>query len=238
MANAYRVSYVFGGDGDEVDALGPPKHLICDETLGESLNRIRDLIQTWIENGEATGSADDVFRHLNISVMGPFPEERSRVVSKTPLERLAEASSRDERFNALGNAAKSQLDAGEFETARTYAEELRGLLPSFEGHWNLHHAYEALHVVFGRLALREGKVDEAKQHLLESAQGSGSPTMSSFGPNMSLARDLLLAGESETVLEYFDLCRKFWEMGSDDLDEWIMYVIAGRMPDFGANLMY
>ncbi len=238
MANSYRVSCFFGDDSNGVGANELPGYIVCDETLDESLGKIKSFLQSWIEKGEATSQSEDALRQLNITIYGPFPEEPSKVVSKTPLERLAEAGSLDERFNALGNAAKSQFDAGEIETARIYAEELRDLLPSFEGHWNLHHNVEAVHVVFGRLALREGKVEEAKQHLLESAQGSGSPTMSSFGPNMSLARDLLLAGESETVLEYFDLCRKFWEMGSDNLDEWIMYVNAGRMPEFGANLVY
>ena len=43
---------------------------------------------------------------------------------------------------------------------------------------------------------------------------------------------------SEAVLQYFELCRKFWSMGGERLDEWIKNVKAGLAPDFGANLVY
>jgi hypothetical protein len=62
--------------------------------------------------------------------------------------------------------------------------------------------------------------------------------MDSFGPNMTLAEDLLEEGERDVVLEYFSLCRKFWEMGKEELDQWTEAVKAEKMPDFGANLDY
>jgi hypothetical protein len=63
--------------------------------------------------------------------------------------------------------------------------------------------------------------------------------MDSFGPNMSLARDLLKKGERETALQYFELCRKFWDPRvNQKLDEWTKDVKDGRIPDFGANLIY
>ena len=40
------------------------------------------------------------------------------------------------------------------------------------------------------------------------------------------------------VIEYFDLCRKFWTMGDAKLDQWTKDVRAGTVPDFGANLVY
>ena len=86
-------------------------------------------------------------------------------------------------------------------------------------------------MVFGRIALKNGKKDEAKQRLLEAGKSPGSPQMNSFGPNMSLARDLLEKGERETVLQYFDLCRKFWKMGQDRLDLWTLNVKALAKPE-------
>ena len=62
--------------------------------------------------------------------------------------------------------------------------------------------------------------------------------MNSFGPNMSLAKDLLEKGERDTVLQYFELCRKFWTMDYGKLDEWSQEVRAGKIPRFGANLVY
>jgi hypothetical protein len=55
---------------------------------------------------------------------------------------------------------------------------------------------------------------------------------------MSLAKDFLEKGEKETVLQYFQLCRKFWDLGKYQLDQWTKDVNAGRIPDFGANLVY
>jgi hypothetical protein len=55
---------------------------------------------------------------------------------------------------------------------------------------------------------------------------------------MRLAKDLLEKGERDVVLEYFALCRRFWKSGADDLDTWTADVQAGRLPAFGANLVY
>ena len=62
--------------------------------------------------------------------------------------------------------------------------------------------------------------------------------MSSFGPNMSLARDLLEGGEREAVFGYFEQCRTFWTGHGDILDEWIKEIQAGSIPDFGGNMIY
>jgi hypothetical protein len=39
------------------------------------------------------------------------------------------------------------------------------------------------------------------------------------------------------VLEYFDLCRKFWHE-KEQLDLWSQEVKAGKIPNFGPNLVY
>jgi len=53
-----------------------------------------------------------------------------------------------------------------------------------------------------------------------------------------LAVELLRVGERDAVLEFFELCRCFWKMGGSQLDAWRLAVLAGRRPDFGANLVY
>jgi hypothetical protein len=88
------------------------------------------------------------------------------------------------------------------------------------------------------VSLRKGDVAQAKVHLLESGKSSGSPTLMSFGPNMSLAKGLLESGERDTVLEYFEECRTFWKMGAAKLDEWSARVRNGEIPNFGSNLRY
>ena len=55
---------------------------------------------------------------------------------------------------------------------------------------------------------------------------------------MTLARELLTQGESETVLQYLSLCSDFWELGRRDLKDWIAQIKNGTTPDFGSNLMF
>jgi len=62
--------------------------------------------------------------------------------------------------------------------------------------------------------------------------------MNSFGPNMSLAKDVLEKGERKAVLEYFELCSKFWTMDHGQLEHWKVEVKAGGIPNFGVNLVY
>ena len=59
-----------------------------------------------------------------------------------------------------------------------------------------------------------------------------------FGPNTSLAKDLLEKGDTAPVLQYFALIQNFWKMSRGKLAEWAAQVQSGQIPDFGANLRY
>jgi hypothetical protein len=72
---------------------------------------------------------------------------------------------------------------------------------------------------------------------MRSGKTPGSPELDSFGPNMSLAQDLLEKGERQAVLDHFQRCRKFWKSHADDLDQWTQEVKDGKIPNFGANLL-
>ena len=86
-------------------------------------------------------------------------------------------------------------------------------------------------MVLGVVSLRRGNVTEAKYHLHESTQFTGSAAvLGSFGPNVALAKELLEKGEMEAVLAYFEACRGFWKMGAQKLDSWSAAVRAGRTP--------
>ncbi len=155
------------------------------------------------------------------------------------MKELGKAKNEDERFYALDDAAKESFVAGKTEDARRYAQELMSLLPKYKGDWNYGNAVQDANLVFGRIAVREGRIEDAKRYLIEAGKSPGSPQMDSFGPNMSLAKDLLEKGERDVVLEYFELCRKFWgEMHGNQLDQWSQEVKAGKIPNFGANLVY
>ena len=79
--------------------------------------------------------------------------------------------------------------------------------------------------------------DAAKSRLVAAGETPGSPQQSSFGPDMTPARELLEQGEAETVLEYLSLCSDFRELGDGDIEDWIAQIEDGTTPDFGANLM-
>jgi serine/threonine protein kinase len=170
-----------------------------------------------------------------------FNEESAPPETRLQIARmkLAAAKTDRERFWELPKAAKLSMDLEEVEDARKYSTELLTLAPQFKrddigGYGNAIHDGN---MVLGRIAVHEGHIEEAKQYLLASGKSPGSPNLDSFGPNMSLAKDLLEKGERQAVLEYFDECHKFWR-SNGILEGWEHDVKAGNIPDFGANLVY
>lgn len=153
------------------------------------------------------------------------------------MQKLALADSELDRYLVLGDTAKGALNFGKIEDARKYAIELLALDEKLkERPWRNGNAVHDANLVLGRIALLEGDLEAAKQHLVQAGKTSGSPNLNSFGPNMSLANDLLQRGERDAVLEYFEQCRRFWKPAV--LDRWTEEVKAGRVPNFRANLFY
>jgi tetratricopeptide (TPR) repeat protein len=144
-------------------------------------------------------------------------------------------------IHKLPKLAKTAFDAGEFEHARNYATELLEKSVSTKVPEFFRNDGNALHhgnLILGRVALRSGDLEQAKRRLVAAAKVSGSPQLDSFGPNMSLALELLEQGERDVVLEYFRRCGTFWKLGADRLQEWTSQVEKGVIPDFGPNLRY
>jgi hypothetical protein len=152
---------------------------------------------------------------------------------KSALQKMAHPKHERSRFYALDDAAKESFNLGKREDARVYAEELKLLAEKYTTDWNYGNAIQDYNIVLGRLAIVDGRMGEAKQYLIEAGKSPGSPQMNSFGPDMSLAKDLLKKGEKDVVLEYFELCRKFWKMDEGKLDSWASEVKAGKIPNFG-----
>lgn len=177
-----------------------------------------------------------------LSMKYKFPDSKFPTTSQGRLDKamkeLAATSTDENKFYALDDAAKESFNTGKIQDAENYASELLKMAPDFQRNWNYGNAIQDGNLVLGRIAVRDGQINEAKKYLLEAGKSPGSPVMNSFGPNMSLAKDLLEKGERDTVLQYFELCRKFWKMDYGKLDEWSKEVKTGEIPDFGANLVY
>lgn len=112
------------------------------------------------------------------------------------------------------------------------AREVKVLMDSYAraGEWNSADAASYSHALAGRIALIEGNVELAKQELLASVESPGGAAMRSFGPDLHLAAELLERGESEVVLAFLKLCRKFWDDAAGRIPKWESEIRAGRIP--------
>lgn len=148
------------------------------------------------------------------------------------------AADDDEKSYLLAHLAKTAFEAGKTDKANDYATRMVVSAAKRKKDWNTGNAIHQGNLILGRLAFQRGDFTGAKVFLHEAGKTPGSPQLNSFGPNMALAKDLLERGETKAVLDYFELCGKFWKLGQDRLDAWTTAVKAGEVPDFGANLNY
>jgi len=114
-----------------------------------------------------------------------------------------------------------------------YTAEARVLSWEF---WNGGNAFHYGHLALGRIALADGNVAEAKLHLLCAGLTPGSPQLGDYGPDMTLADELLRLGEVEVVLTYLDECDCFWRNAAKNrIAEWRSDILSGRLPHFGTH---
>lgn len=131
--------------------------------------------------------------------------------------------------------------------ARAQGETMLAHLPATNA-WDYGNVIYAANQLLGRVALREGRLKEARDYLRKAGQSPGSPQLNSFGPDNQLARELLLHGEPadrEAVLDYVTDCAHFGptprandarsERAIADhlkrLDQWKDTIRAGKIPD-------
>jgi hypothetical protein len=143
------------------------------------------------------------------------------------------------RFFKLSEVAAAAYDAGDYDKAETYANELLSDADRYRTNWNYGNAVFHGNMILGLVTLkRDNNLSQAESYLLAAGRTPGSPQLDSFGPNMSLAKDLLAAGEQNTVLDFLDECGKFWKADFGKLSEWKKTIQNGGTPEFGPNLNY
>ncbi|HXH37261.1 MAG TPA: hypothetical protein VNN08_01400 [Thermoanaerobaculia bacterium] len=151
---------------------------------------------------------------------------------------LSETTDASNRVGILSEAAKSAVEVGDPIEAERCAREALQLLPQVKRDWNYGNIIHDSHMALGRVALRRGDIANARRELLLAGRTPGSPQLNSFGPNMSLAADLLHAGERGVVVAYFHECSSFWELGRPRLRRWETLVKYHLPPDFGPNFLF
>ena len=142
------------------------------------------------------------------------------------------------KFLGLDKRALRALERGDIDRAENLANELLSLAEIFPKDWNYNNAIHKGHTIIGSVLLLRGDLEGAGRELIESGDVEGSPQLSTFGPNMSLARELLRKNQKDTVLIYLDKCKRFWEMGHEHIDYWYAQIQNNQIPDFGPNLYY
>ncbi len=151
---------------------------------------------------------------------------------------LQNTAEKKKRFYMLTILAKTAFESDDMGKAESYATDLLTAASDYQDDWNYGNAIHQGNLILGRITLKSGDLVRAKEYLLKSGKTPGSPQLNSFGPNMSLARDLLEKGESQIVLQYLSLCKTFWDGHEATLEQWISEIQNGSIPDFGANLSY
>ena len=154
------------------------------------------------------------------------------------LEKSLPSDSR-ERFYKLSEVAAAAYDAGDYDKADAYANELLSEANSNKANWNYGNAVFHGNLILGRVALkRDNNASQAESYLLTAGKTPGSPQLNSFGPNMSLAKDLLVAGERDSVVDFLDECANFWKADGGRLSDWKNTIQSGGIPNFAPNLNY
>ena len=198
----------------------------------------RDLSEGFLKQAQALEPenpqwAEDLGQLYNLSSNRPRSEAWGREAAEKALLQFELAMKLKGADNAnhyqLSDLSKTAFKAGQNDKAKLYAEQLIKT-------GNLGEGVHDGNLILGRLALRAGDIDGAGKSLLAAGKTSGSPSLCSFGPHMSLAKELLEKGQHDVVLEYLDLCSQFWKDAR--LKEWKATIKNGGVPDFGGNLSY
>jgi ketosteroid isomerase-like protein len=156
--------------------------------------------------------------------------------SRAALAKLAQASQADDLFYCLAPAALGAYYLGDFVQAQTLAQQAIAASQDYTSNWNYSNAIHTGHTVLGLVALQNGQMGLALEHLQMSGDVKGSPQLGSFGPHMLLAKELLIHGQAVHVAAYFEQCRKFWNMGQVWLDVWHKKISKGQVPHFVMHL--
>jgi serine/threonine protein kinase len=201
--------------------------LLQDKDIAEELLKQAEALEP--QNPEISKRLAQLYKLAGSSILSKAKNEEAAQKAKEQLEAtLASSAEGAGKSRLLKDLSKKELQLGNLARATEIAKTL---LEKYRNADSIH----AAHQILGRIALREDRLEEAEQHLLDSARIKGSPVLMSFGPSMILAKELLEKDRKEAVLEYFELCGKFWTMGEKRLKDWREDVQNNNTPDFGVR---
>jgi hypothetical protein len=197
--------------------------LRADETAGEAKKRVtEEAKRVWRAFGDGVAPAPDVGKEARRVL-----EEHAKGI---PVAERAAARIYVDEVDVM--LAKAAWAAGDHAAARERAERVLESLRGRKADWDVGNVVHEMHILLGRVALETGDLERADTHLLQAARAPSSPQLASFGPDWTLARDLLSRGRREAVTKYVAGVGTFWESGRDQLAEWSKTLAAGGAPKF------
>jgi hypothetical protein len=131
----------------------------------------------------------------------------------TALAGKQDAALQEARAELLPPTLDWSIEAGDIPPGmRAEAEQLL-VATEKKKDWNQGNVIFSVNQALGRIALKEGRILDARRHLRAAGKTPGSPQLDSFGPEFVLARELLERGateDRETVLAFLKDVERFW----------------------------
>ncbi len=169
---------------------------------------------------------------MSMGFLKPAPEtSRKALEAKEEVFKMTKLPSA--RVSVAADLATLAFEAGDFDKARKYAGdalECAGLTGSMFKKDIVHKT----NTVLGRLAMKDGDIAKAKEFLVASAAGQG--VGESFGPSLTLAKELLDKGEKDAVIQFLESYAK--DPDNPCYTQWIQAIKEGKKPDLSViNMM-
>jgi hypothetical protein len=137
------------------------------------------------------------------------------------------------RFYTMGLAARDRLHQGDVQKASQIATEYLAMADKYAGGWNYGNALHDGNEILGLVALKSNgpaAIEQAKTCLAAAAKTPGSRELSTVGPDLELADQLLQLNQRQAVLDYLKECDFFWDAGRNRIADLITDINAGLTP--------
>jgi tetratricopeptide (TPR) repeat protein len=131
------------------------------------------------------------------------------------------------QFFELTREPRRAFNRGDFALAKSYANDL---LATAEHHTEdeRHYGYgvHVAHVVLGQTALKANDVRAAIDHLRKAASIPHSIRLQEHGADLSLAAELILLHQTDSLPDFFESIKSYWKNDWDEPGTWSAKVLA------------
>jgi len=148
---------------------------------------------------------------------------------------IARAAGPSAKLKIMQNLLVTVIPLGDGVKAREVATALLELANANRSDRDYgQYVYQA-NFALAQIALAEGALDDAMNHLLKASETPGSQELKIMGPDFELARELWERGKRDEVIAYINNCKHLWEHDAGACDRWLKQIAQGQTPDFNKN---